>query len=66
MKKKAPKLFLNRETLAHLANPQLEGAAGGVPATADKSCLLSCYAGCSAVGCTDTCPPSIVRTGCRC
>lgn len=63
MKKKAPKLTLNRETLAHLSNRQLEGAAGG--ATYDKSCLLSCYAGCSAVGCTDTCPPTIVQT-CRC
>jgi arsenate reductase len=43
-----------------------ELAAGAVPATYDKSCLLSCYAGCSAVGCTDTCPPSIIRTGCFC
>jgi hypothetical protein len=59
MKKKAPKLSLSRETLAHLSHFQLEQAAGAVPATNDKSCLLSCYAGCSAVGCTDTCP---VRT----
>jgi predicted metal-binding protein len=66
MKKKAPKLSLSRETLAHLSSSRLEEAAGGVPATYDKSCLLSCYAGCSAVGCTDTCPPSIVRTGCFC
>jgi predicted metal-binding protein len=65
MKKKALKLSLSRETLAHLSYTQLEGAAGAV-ATGDKSCLLSCYAGCSAVGCTDTCPPSIVRTGCHC
>jgi predicted metal-binding protein len=66
MKKKAPKLSLSRETLVHLSNPQLEGAAGAVPETRDKSCLLSCRAGCSAVGCTDTCPPSIVQTGCTC
>ena len=66
MKKKAPKLSLSRETLAHLSNSRLEGVAGAVPATYDKSCLLSCYVGCSAVGCTDTCPPSIVRTGCFC
>jgi hypothetical protein len=59
--KKAPKLSLSRETLAHLTHSQLEEAAGGV-ATRDKSCLLSCYAGCSAVGCTDTCPQTIVRT----
>jgi hypothetical protein len=61
MKKRAPKLSLSRETLAHLNHTQLEGAEGGV-ATNDKSCLLSCFAGCSAVGCTDTCPHTIVRT----
>jgi hypothetical protein len=66
MRKKALKLTLNRETLAHLSNRHLENIAGGVPYTYDKSCYLSCFAGCSAVGCTDTCPPSIVRTGCRC
>ena len=63
MKKKAPKLFLSRETVALLTHSQLKEAAGGVE-TRDKSCLLSCYAGCSAVGCTDTCPPTIVQT-CR-
>ena len=66
MKKKTLKLTLNRETLANLARTHLEGIAGGVPETQDKSCLLSCRAGCSAVGCTDTCPPSIIRTGCFC
>jgi predicted metal-binding protein len=66
MKKKTLKLTLHRETLAHLSNRHLEGAAGGVGNTRDKSCLLSCFAGCSDVGCTDTCPPSIVRTGCHC
>lgn len=60
-KKKVSKLSLHRDTLAHLSEPLLEGAAGGA-ATIDKSCLLSCYAGCSDVGCTDTCPPTIVRT----
>jgi predicted metal-binding protein len=64
MKKKTLKLTLHRETLAHLSNHHLEGAAGGA-GTNDKSCLLSCFAGCSEVGCTDTCPPTIVRT-CRC
>lgn len=64
MKKKAPKLFLSRETLALLTRSQLKEAAGGA-GTRDKSCLLSCFAGCSDVGCTDTCPPTIVRT-CRC
>ena len=64
MKKKTLKLTLHRETLAYLSNRHLEGAAGGVGNTNDKSCLLSCFAGCSDVGCTDTCPPSIVRTGC--
>jgi hypothetical protein len=64
MKKKTRKLTLHRETLTNLTHPHLEGVAGGVPETHDKSCLLSCRAGCSDVGCTDTCPPSIVRTGC--
>jgi hypothetical protein len=64
MKKKAPKLSLSRETVALLTRSQLEGAAGGVE-TRDKSCLLSCFAGCSDVGCTDTCPSQIVRT-CLC
>jgi hypothetical protein len=65
MKKKTLKLTLHRETLAHLSSRRLEGVAGGgVPYTYDKSCYLSCYAGCSDIGCTDTCPPSIVRTGC--
>ncbi len=65
MKKKSLKLTLHRETLAHLSGRHLEGvAAGGVPQTYDKSCYLSCYAGCSDIGCTDGCPPSIVRTGC--
>jgi predicted metal-binding protein len=66
MKKKAPKLSLSRETIVQLSNSRLERAAGAVPETQDKSCLLSCRAGCSAVGCTDTCPPSIVHTGCFC
>jgi len=66
MKKKTLKLTLHRETLAHLTGPRLKGAVGGVPETQDKSCLLSCYAGCSNVGCTDGCPPSIVHTGCHC
>ena len=60
MKKKTFKLALHRETLANLSNRQMEEAAGGA-ATNDKSCLLSCFAGCSAVGCTDTCPRTIVR-----
>ena len=64
MKKKAPKLSLSRETLAQLTGNQIEGVAGGA-ATNDKSCLLSCFAGCSAVGCTDTCPRTIIRT-CTC
>ncbi len=64
MKKKTFKLALHRETLANLSNRQMEEAVGGV-ATNDKSCLLSCFAGCSAVGCTDTCPRTIVRT-CTC
>ena len=64
MKKKTFKLALHRETLANLSNRQLEEVAGGA-ATNDKSCLLSCFAGCSAVGCTDTCPRTIVRT-CTC
>lgn len=66
MKKKSRKLTLHRETLAQLVTPHLEGVVGGVPETHDKSCLLSCRAGCSAVGCTDTCPASIIRTGCFC
>ncbi|HEX3552010.1 MAG TPA: class I lanthipeptide [Thermoanaerobaculia bacterium] len=61
MKKKTLKLILHRETLANLSNHQMEAAVGGA-ATNDKSCLLSCFAGCSAVGCTDTCPRTIVRT----
>ncbi|MBW8876731.1 MAG: class I lanthipeptide [Acidobacteria bacterium] len=64
MKKKTFKLALHRETLANLSNRQMEEVAG-VAATNDKSCLLSCFAGCSAVGCTDTCPRTIVRT-CTC
>jgi hypothetical protein len=64
MKKKTLKLTLHRETLANLTDPQMEGAGGGA-GTRDKSCLLSCFAGCSDVGCTDTCPPTIVRT-CTC
>lgn len=52
MKKKTLKLILSRETLAHLSHPRLEGVAGGVPETQDKS-----------VGCTDTCPPSFYQTG---
>jgi len=64
MKKKTLKLTLHRETLAYLSNRHLEGAAGAGEDTVNKSCLLSCFAGCSDVGCTDTCPPSIVRTGC--
>lgn len=66
MKKKTRKLTLHRETLASLSKTHMEGVAGGVPETVVKSCLLSCFAGCSAVGCTDTCPPSIIRTGCFC
>lgn len=66
MKKKSLKLTLHRETLAYLSNQRLEDVAGAVPETQDKSCLLSCFAGCSNVGCTDGCPPSIVRTGCHC
>ncbi|HEY4596828.1 MAG TPA: class I lanthipeptide [Thermoanaerobaculia bacterium] len=65
MKKKVSKLCLNRETLSYLSQPQMEGVAGAVPYTYDKSCLLSCFAGCSAVGCTDGCPSQIVRT-CLC
>ena len=57
MKKKTPKLSLSRETLASLSNNRLENVGGGV-VTYDKSCLYSCYAGCSAVGCTDGCPVS--------
>ena len=64
MKRKTRKLTLHRETLTHLTRSHLEGVAGGVPYTYDKSCYLSCRAGCSDIGCTDTCPPSIVRTGC--
>ena len=60
MKKKVSKLSLHRETLAHLSDPSLERAAGG--ATYEKSCLLSCFAGCSDIGCTDTCPSRIVQT----
>lgn len=60
MKKKAPKLSLHRETVAFLSGDKLEKAAGGVPPTYDKSCLLSCYAGCSAIGCTDGCPSYLV------
>jgi len=66
MKKKSHKFAHHRETLAHLSGQRLEEVAGGVPYTYDKSCYLSCYAGCSDIGCTDGCPPSIVRTGCRC
>ncbi|MEA2603773.1 MAG: hypothetical protein QOF89_4765 [Acidobacteriota bacterium] len=66
MKKKTLKLTLNRETLAYLSNPQMQGIAGAVPETREKSCLLSCQVGCSAVGCTNTCPPSIIVTGCFC
>jgi hypothetical protein len=62
MKKKVSKLCLNRETLSHLAHPQMEKVVGAVPYTYDKSCLLSCFAGCSAVGCTDGCPSRIVNT----
>ena len=65
MKKKTLKLTLHRETLANLSIREMEGAAGGVGNTHDKSCLLSCFAGCSDVGCTDTCPRTIVRT-CTC
>lgn len=65
MKKKVSKLCLSRETLSYLSRPELEQAAGAVARTNDKSCLLSCFAGCSDVGCTDTCPPTIVGT-CRC
>ena len=60
MKKKAPKLSLHRETLASLAGNRLDHVAGGVPETEDKSCLLSCYVGCSARGCTDGCPSYLV------
>jgi hypothetical protein len=62
MKKKVSKLCLSRETLSSLSHPQLEQVAGAVPYTYDKSCLLSCFAGCSAVGCTDGCPSRIVNT----
>ncbi|MFL6234971.1 MAG: class I lanthipeptide [Thermoanaerobaculia bacterium] len=62
MKKKLSKLCLNRETLSHLSHSQMENVAGAVPYTYDKSCLLSCFAGCSAVGCTDGCPSRIVNT----
>jgi hypothetical protein len=61
MKKKTLKLSLHRETLAFLSSKQLERPVGGVE-TYDKSCLLSCYVGCSAVGCTDGCPS--YWTGC--
>jgi hypothetical protein len=64
MKKKTPKLSLSRETLAFLSNDRLENIAGGVPYTYDKSCLLSCFAGCSAVGCTDGCPPYLTQAHC--
>jgi hypothetical protein len=62
MKKKVSKLSLSRETLSSLSRPQMEQVAGAVPYTYDKSCLLSCFAGCSDVGCTDGCPSRIVQT----
>ncbi len=60
MKKKALKLSLHRETVALLSGERLERVGGGVPETYDKSCLLSCFAGCSAIGCTDGCPSYLV------
>jgi predicted metal-binding protein len=65
MKKKTLKLTLHRETLANLSKRHLEGAAGAGEDTLNKSCLLSCFVGCSDIGCTDTCPPTIIHT-CYC
>jgi hypothetical protein len=43
MKKSAPKLKLNRETLRALGQPQLEAVAGGTA----SECFGSCVAGCN-------------------
>jgi hypothetical protein len=60
MKKKSPKLSLHRETLASLSSDRMENVAGGVPETYVKSCLLSCFGTCSAIGCTDGCPSYLI------
>lgn len=60
--KKSLKLSLHRETLRHLDHEPLARVAGGE--TLERSCYLSCFATCSDVGCTDTCPSQIVPTSC--
>jgi hypothetical protein len=62
--KKGLKLSLHRETLRLLSHEPLAGVAAGT-GTQERSCFLSCFAGCSDIGCTDTCPSQIVRTGCH-
>lgn len=59
---KRPELPLHRETIRRLSGEPLSHVVGGE--TLERSCYLSCFRGCSDVGCTDTCPSQIVPTGC--